>query len=217
MVRPREENSNWRGGISFIRSADDLLLVSAEVIEEVKQRVLRYKEVDSRTGCWNWTGSTFRSNGRACLHLGTRLLASRVSYVVHRGQTNSLLVLHKCDNVLCVNPDHLWLGTNSDNSADMVRKGRQACGGRNGAVKYPERLIRGEDHINRRHPERVRGERNGRALLTDEQVRVIKRKFRPYRNCKSPSNAKELAREYGVAVHVISLIGRGETWKHVSI
>ena len=55
--------------------------------------------------------------------------AHRLSYQVHKGEIPARLkVCHRCDNTLCINPDHLFLGTDADNAADKVGKGRQARG-----------------------------------------------------------------------------------------
>ena len=136
--RNNSKNPNWKGGISSIKSADTILSLPMSAKLLVKDRLLSQYLVDHDTGCWNWTGGVFKSNGRACLTLGSRLLASRLVWVLfYKKPIGSLCVLHSCDNVLCIRPSHLFLGTNADNSADMVRKGRSATGDRNGARKHP--------------------------------------------------------------------------------
>jgi hypothetical protein len=215
-MRAGSANGNWKGGISSIRKADDILSLPLPIQAEIKRRILAKIEASKTTTCWNWVGKIFNSNGRARLSLGRNAhIAARIAFVIYKGPTNSLNVLHTCDNILCVNPDHLWLGTSADNSADMVKKGRQAKGNRNGSRLHPERLVRGVNHINHINPERVQGENNGRALLTESQVREIRRKYRPYINNHKPSNQKELAKEFNVGVWVIKGIVHGETWRSV--
>ncbi len=97
-------------------------------------------------GCWNWTASfkdgrygSFRLNGPA-------IRAHRASYNLYIGPIpNGWVVCHDCNNTKCVNPGHLYLGTQQDNIAQMVREGRQA-----------------------------RGEKKKDCKLTTEQVREIK-------------------------------------------
>lgn len=75
--------------------------------------------------CWNWKGGK-KENGRGNFWLDGRVQqAHRVSYQIHYGDIPAgVCVLHKCDNGSCVNPFHLFLGSLSDNSRDMVKKGR---------------------------------------------------------------------------------------------
>ncbi len=95
------------------------------------------KFADARTDrsgdCWTWTGSLDRKGyGRACID-GRFVLAHRVAWVLrHRREPGSMLVCHTCDNPRCVNPDHLWLGTNDDNQRDKRAKRRNRCGDRKG-------------------------------------------------------------------------------------
>lgn len=78
------------------------------------------------SGCWLWTGAVQPETGYGALNrVGGVVGAHRLSWELHRGPIPyGLHVLHKCDIRSCVNPDHLFLGTNKDNIDDMKRKGR---------------------------------------------------------------------------------------------
>ncbi len=84
-----------------------------------------WEKVHKTSGCWNWSASV-SSTGYGQIHVNKRPdRAHRVSWRLHFGAIpGGLFVLHKCDNRLCVKPDHLFLGTHFDNMSDMVRKGR---------------------------------------------------------------------------------------------
>ena len=91
---------------------------------------------EPNTGCWLWMGAVDRSGyGRFNLASGTRK-AHRLSYESFVGPiTGGLFVLHRCDTPLCVNPEHLFLGTTADNMKDMIAKGRSPAGERSGRAK----------------------------------------------------------------------------------
>lgn len=78
-------------------------------------------------GCWNWTAS-FTPNGYGKIGTTRRhgvQSVHRISWIIHFGRIpKGKCVLHKCDNRLCVNPDHLFLGSHHDNTHDMMQKGR---------------------------------------------------------------------------------------------
>lgn len=81
-------------------------------------------------GCWEWTGTKRGYGYGAFAYQGVTVVASRFSYELHYGPIpDGMLVLHRCDNPACVNPSHLFLGTNKDNTRDMIDKGRQGFGG----------------------------------------------------------------------------------------
>jgi len=110
------------------------------------QRFEKYVELDY-DGCWLWLGGNRHGSGRFWFE-GRYWKASRFSYELFVGPiTNGLQALHYCDNQMCVNPEHLFLGTHDDNMRDMVSKGREAH-------------ILGEDH--------------GRSRLTWKDVEEIR-------------------------------------------
>ncbi len=117
----------------------------------VEPRFLEY--VNKTDTCWIWTGSlggdnrnygSFNVNGRT-------KRAHRVSYELYKEKIpKGLLVLHSCDNPSCVNPEHLFLGTQKDNMQDMSNKGRS-----------------------------LRGDKSIMSKLTNEQVLEIRSKYIP--------------------------------------
>jgi hypothetical protein len=90
-----------------------------------KERLFE-KTAPAENGCIEWHGSANGKGYGMMVYKGRIHAAHRVSWQEHRGEIPSgLLVLHRCDNPRCVNPEHLFLGTNQDNMNDMKKKGRQ--------------------------------------------------------------------------------------------
>lgn len=101
--------------------------------------------------CWEWTGRLDHMGYGRFRFEHKRWLTHRLSWKFTNGTLDpNICVLHKCDNPLCLNPDHLFLGTLKDNSEDMVAKGRQG---------------------------RPRGELQGRHKLTWKQVELIRTRY----------------------------------------
>lgn len=85
-------------------------------------------KVNELTGCWEWRGMRNHDGyGQVWVRaLQRNVGAHRISFEQHKGPIpEGLLICHTCDNPPCINPDHLFAGTHKDNTADMMRKGRQ--------------------------------------------------------------------------------------------
>lgn len=100
-------------------------IVAETITADDARRFWAKVDKDSDGDCWLWTAATFKTGYGAFRLYGQALKAHRVSYAMANGETpRNLHVLHRCDNPVCVNPSHLFLGTPRDNMRDMSLKGR---------------------------------------------------------------------------------------------
>lgn len=177
-----------------------------------------WKFVDKSGGpdaCWNWTGRSLVAGygvWQRRLGLSRRLVSYRVHRLTLFIETGILgeAAMHMCDNKLCCNPIHLRWGTQSENRADCVSKGRHAMGIRHGTVTHPERIARGNRNGSRVHPERLaRGESHGRSKLCVSDV-IAMRRMRD-----DGALFKDIANRFGVQLCTAARICNREEWKHI--
>ena len=139
--------------------------------------------------CLEWISYIFNSGYGGFWYDGRSFLAHRIAYMLAHGfdsLDDNILVLHRCDNKICVDYNHLFLGNHSDNTQDMISKGRQNTLNR----------VTGEDHPN--------------SKLTEEDVKLMR-----YIYAQGGVTHRELAKEFGVWYSAVGRIIRRELWKHI--
>ena len=144
---------------------------------------------EPNSGCWLWDGAPGAGGYGTARHEGRNQKAHRVSWIAHRGPIPpGLKALHHCDTPPCVNPDHLFLGTQLDNIADMVAKGRQRGVSRFGSESPVAKL----DEL--------------RVCLMRNLLDI------------GATTQREIAPlAFGVSPMTVSRIARGLLWPHVSM
>lgn len=146
-------------------------------------------------GCWLWTGCKIH-HGYGMLNTGGKhgqnKLAHRISWELHHSEPipEGMEVLHRCDNPSCVNPAHLFLGTQKDNVADMISKHRSPYG------KCFYKIA-------------ACGEANHAHKLTAADVLEIRAA------CAKGETQRSVALRYGVAQSTIGKIANRERWSHI--
>lgn len=168
---------NPTGPETLVKTVDGVTVAPRQkVTPAMPQERVRGRAIRNRhTGCWEWQGSKYWDGyGRWQINK-VHYLAHRVAYASWHGPVQSTTVIrHTCDNPACINPEHLIAGTQEENVRDRQDRGRQA-----------------------------RGERNGRAKVTADQVRAMR---------ESGKGPRELAREYDLSSKTVSDLLRGVNW-----
>lgn len=201
----------------------------------VETRIWKY--VIKTDTCWVWhLPMTRRTSYPTIFDNGVSRKASWVTWELANGDIpTGMWVLHKCDNKVCVRPDHLYLGTREDNARDIRERGNVRNRTFSGTPKrgddhwsrlHPEWVPRGERHYRRLHPEKVvrgdahyyrkdpsrirRGEQTGRtAKLREQDVRAI---WDRLLNGDRPSR---IAADFDVSRATITHISQGKSWSHL--
>lgn len=146
----------------------------------------------TESGCWLWIGATFKGGYGQIKHGDKRISAHRVSWELSNGEVpDGLQVCHHCDVTCCVNPGHLFVGTNSDNQRDAYSKGRQK--------RFHDRKLAAP--YQRYIP-------TGHIRLTERDVLEI---------ISSDGTVKSIAEKYHVSpTHVGELrSGKSRSWRHL--
>ncbi len=158
---------------------------------------LAERTVVVESGCWEWDRHT-NGAGYGMIDLQhwdwfqTTVAVHRTVYrLCVEPIPAGLCVLHRCDNPSCCRPDHLFVGTNLDNIADKMAKGRQARG----------------DKL--RQHEFVKGEAVKTSRMTAEKVMELRHRK------ATGEPTKTLAREFGISITQAGYIIRGESWAHL--
>jgi hypothetical protein len=151
-----------------------------------------WSKVDRRgpEECWPWKAAGHPA-GYGIFWNGARLVkAHRHAWELEIGPIPAgLVVCHRCDNPPCCNPAHMFVGTEIENRADSIAKGRH---------KNPPVVLIGEGHH--------------LAKLTGADVLVIRGE---YRRGDRVHGVRPLARRYGITPAAMLAVVRGDTWKHV--
>jgi hypothetical protein len=107
-----------------------------------KNRIENKVELVTESGCWIWMGSTTSRGYGQLIDDNKKYYAHRASYEAFVGEIPSgMYVCHRCDNRFCVNPSHLFVGTQKDNLQDMKIKGRSTRGEKNKQAKLTKHAV----------------------------------------------------------------------------
>lgn len=154
-------------------------------------------------GCWIWQGSLAGNYGKVRWQMQT-LSAHRASYIAYKGEVpHGLHVCHTCDNPICTNPDHLWIGTAKENIQDAKRKNRLAD--QRGRKASKETLLK----LKFRKRSDRRGEKHHLSKLKENDVIKIRQML------ENGITQTKIALEYGLNQSTVCFIKSRKLWPHI--
>jgi hypothetical protein len=189
---PRFCSLECRGHTGFIPGGSIRLkeLTVKEKLERLKKSF--NERVIKQPNCWGWNGPVDQGGYpvMGCRRQCGSDRGHRASWIIHYGKIpKGMHICHACDNPICTNPDHLWVGTHKQNNDDKIAKNRQA----------------------KNTPPHKPGILNGSAKLKEEQVREIKILIASGRSCYS------LGKEFAVSKQTILRIKNGKNWSNIEV
>lgn len=134
----RRQNSQVRNTVRGVNYCSHACRWGFPYLESAESRF--FAVVEKGDKCWEWKGVVNKAGyGFFAPQKGCHVFSHRFSWEMHFGPIpDGLFVLHRCDNPPCVRPDHLFLGTDMDNSTDKILKNRHAHGSKHGQAKLDE-------------------------------------------------------------------------------
>lgn len=161
----------------------------------LNNRFWKYVDICGNDSCWGWTGGSDKDGYGMTWLNGRSIRAHRASYFLRHPEWDTkdkLCVCHTCDNPICVNPNHLFLGTFLENSRDCIEKNRRPRGDKHHSRINPNTIVRGSDH--------------GNTSFVESDIHTIR---------NDPRSCRKIARDWKVGHSTIFRIKHRQVWGHV--
>lgn len=156
----------------------------------IKERFIKRIQI-IENNCWIWTGPKDKDGYGLCGVSYPDQRAHRTSFKIFKGEILSgMFICHTCDNSSCCNPDHLYMGTHSDNTRDAIERNRMDRG------PCPSKALKGE--------------KNPKAKLNERKVKNIRRLHSTWKMTHAL-----IARKYNVSESSITKLLKRKSWNHI--